>query len=1352
KNLHSFMSSERVQANSLITNPIEVGKRPSSVFELDTFVFGRPRQQPPLQEEGFRLSILHSQNTIESNNSNLQTPEINVFAQPLFRKKPDSEFSVPWKQQQESSGGADFAQEKTGIGGAKTQSLFAFQMLSDNNHNNNNSIHIPEKLPEINLISREEENNFPLSSSDLSTDDPSPQDGSKADFQSSTSHVFSSSQNINSRDLSNLDNHTIAESNSLPRNNDDGDAGDNDESHSIESSILFSQRNETTFNSDDVDQSTFQISHTMDNFSKISDPLATRNRTNDSSIESNNRINDIKKTSQIIQISENKSEEDEFSMIMDVVKKWRSEVKRRDTEINKLSDTIDHLRKDLLRRDETIKQYSERIKCVEVLIKRQFTDTDRNRQRIGELNKLAFKFEITKETNASLIGTQRAELEQLRECNSKLMQDNVQANEIINKSREELQQSILHSSRSASELEASHIRIKTLTSEYDLLKSNHIEEVQKLKLDVERAENQSQVESEAKKECEEKINLLTVKVHQHEVDLESMHRENERLNVAITEKENQILSLKSIETQRKSLQAELDHVKENTNKQINDLYQEIENLRTHQKAERQRLENEGREEICRLQEDFLKKRTAWEQQWHDENARLESECREEREQRSKLESKFHEKGTENLRLEAELRNSQVKLDEIMQSNKKYKNQIEDLEKQLCQYVHPKIESFSIGVGTAEIPEIDVLIQHEKFIAESDRELSTTKNKITELNKALELSMSKFKSIESELASMTVNYNKLLEEHNKLTLGTSNTEVQKKNAVDQALNRAQLYYQDLAKRAAVQHENEIRKRDCKLREAEIRESTLNEEIRSLRSKLLQVESKDRASTEQMAQLPNTEIKLDVQLMNEQKTNKQTQIRSVVSPSLYASSNTIEHTEASVFNQLPKHESTDNACSKYLTLSEINSMVIDSIEQKNPSITETKVEESQMTIKKDIEDSIGIGSSQDHPSGRVVPSLNDNTTTKQNKKNDEWQSPGTQLRAKRRKISRVDSKDNLQPSSSSDKSSAAPTNIGDSNRPTTKTSLRILDMIQKVFQNTLDQQDFQNRLQLIKAAFYNRDYDAVFTDHENLSVYSARYIPGRALCYFNLIKNEPKILELFGNNNNDETRVFSVGSGAGSELVGFVTALFHHQISSSNNDSNTFEGKLILHMQDYVDWSKVLNSLELTIREQWNISHNKLECLFSVDDVLEPTQKLKEQFAKADLITFMFVMNELFINKKKAIEMIQLLVKMMRKGSHLLVGYLIISVIFLVILNSFVLNTFDRSQSTCARQILDSAGSFSNIKIGENTYMIYFLLDALKGFTPVISNNSTWYRYPEDLKYHKSAPLENMRYYIRLYRKD
>ncbi|KAG9290602.1 hypothetical protein G9A89_011565 [Geosiphon pyriformis] len=273
-------------------------------------------------------------------------------------------------------------------------------------------------------------------------------------------------------------------------------------------------------------------------------------------------------------------------------------------------------------------------------------------------------------------------------------------------------------------------------------------------------------------------------------------------------------------------------------------------------------------------------------------------------------------------------------------------------------------------------------------------------------------------------------------------------------------------------------------------------------------------------------------------------------------------------------------------------------------------------------------------------------------------------------------------------------------------------RILNLISQVFESTFESSDFLTRLQAIKAAFFKRDYNQIFKDPENLSIYSAKYVPTRSLCYYNLIKNEEKIFELI---NNRETRIFSVGSGAGSELLGFAAALNH-----ANKTANSTHTRLHLYMQDYVNWGTILDSLESKIREQLEIKVDTLKCVFMVSDVLEPTKELQQQFAMADLITFMFVMNELFVNKKAAIEMIQLLAKNMRKGTHLL--------------------------------IVDSAGSFSNLNVGGKTYMIYFLLDALKEFDVVVSHDSVWYRYPENLKYPQIAPLENMRHFIRLYCKN
>ena len=65
------------------------------------------------------------------------------------------------------------------------------------------------------------------------------------------------------------------------------------------------------------------------------------------------------------------------------------------------------------------------------------------------------------------------------------------------------------------------------------------------------------------------------------------------------------------------------------------------------------------------------------------------------------------------------------------------------------------------------------------------------------------------------------------------------------------------------------------------------------------------------------------------------------------------------------------------------------------------------------------------------------------------------------------------------------------------------------------------------------------------------------------------------------------------------------------------------------------------------------------------------------------------------------------------------------------------------------MVESAGSFSHLKVGNKTYMVHMLLDAVKDLQPVISDDSRWYRCPETVRYR--IDVQNMRYFIRLYKK-
>ncbi|KAG0173745.1 hypothetical protein DFQ30_007030 [Apophysomyces sp. BC1015] len=281
--------------------------------------------------------------------------------------------------------------------------------------------------------------------------------------------------------------------------------------------------------------------------------------------------------------------------------------------------------------------------------------------------------------------------------------------------------------------------------------------------------------------------------------------------------------------------------------------------------------------------------------------------------------------------------------------------------------------------------------------------------------------------------------------------------------------------------------------------------------------------------------------------------------------------------------------------------------------------------------------------------------------------------------------------------------------------------ILSLIQIACTDTFAKEDFGKTLQGIKAGFVQRDYEGIFTDAENLHVYSAAYVPGRALCYYEIFCR-PQLLKILSRT----TKIYAVGSGSGSELVSIAAAMTRVPAERQKVD---------LMMQDIGEWGSVLQSYEKVIRELWMVTPEQLNCSYEQGDVLEKSERREELIASADLITFMFVMNELFVKKMAAMALIQSLVKSMKRGAHLLAS------IFLCLLA--------KAKRLRLLQVVESAGSFSHLQVGNRTYMVYMLLDALKDLECVIAEDTRWYRYPEHMKY--PVDIQNMRYFIRLYKK-
>ncbi|KAF9957860.1 hypothetical protein BGZ72_001273 [Mortierella alpina] len=358
--------------------------------------------------------------------------------------------------------------------------------------------------------------------------------------------------------------------------------------------------------------------------------------------------------------------------------------------------------------------------------------------------------------------------------------------------------------------------------------------------------------------------------------------------------------------------------------------------------------------------------------------------------------------------------------------------------------------------------------------------------------------------------------------------------------------------------------------------------------------------------------------------------------------------------------------------------------------------------------------------------------------------------------------------------------------------------ILNIVKESCQEAFNLPSFTTTLQTIKSHFFERNYDAVFQNPQHLPVYSARYAPSRALCYYHLFREHPVLMKTL---EGGPSTVLCIGSGAGSELVGIAAAMVHanpaiktkkkktttdkkdkDKDASTEKDSSvaTAETKLnedgakastqlteddstlglegltvsktepsatlvstttptatedaaavskpvkkskankhqvTIVMQDYVDWSSILVPMETVVRSRLMLGPERLRCETEVGNVLDLSDGLLQRVAKADLITFMFVLNELFQDKKRTMLLVAKMVAAMPKGAHMLV--------------------------------VDSAGSFSNLKVGERTYMVYMLLDHLKDLEIVYQDDATWYRCPPSLTY--PLKLENMRHFVRIYKR-
>ena len=349
------------------------------------------------------------------------------------------------------------------------------------------------------------------------------------------------------------------------------------------------------------------------------------------------------------------------------------------------------------------------------------------------------------------------------------------------------------------------------------------------------------------------------------------------------------------------------------------------------------------------------------------------------------------------------------------------------------------------------------------------------------------------------------------------------------------------------------------------------------------------------------------------------------------------------------------------------------------------------------------------------------------------------------------------------------------------PDSPTAQEILSIFRHTFShaftNTLPQ-----TLQEVKGHLYNRDYFKAFGLEEYLQAYVVRWSPSRALAYKTIFLDTCKeIRGVFGVDEegcSQNAQVVCIGGGAGAEVVGIAAAVkeltkeseeIHEEEkpkalgqrdeqrneqrddtkalgeAGSNPRSNQEQkerrksiepslSRLHVTVIDIASWTNVISSLVSSLTQSSEsrpsfVSPNLFSATFHQGDVLSAsTASLITK--STSLITLLFTTNELFTQSTSKA-------------------------------TAFLSSLGDRVSSGALLMVVESAGSYSIVKVGEKEYPMPWLLDLIlvgrQGdedgngvWKKNVSEDSNWYRLPkEGLRY--PIELENMRYLVRVYQR-
>jgi len=346
--------------------------------------------------------------------------------------------------------------------------------------------------------------------------------------------------------------------------------------------------------------------------------------------------------------------------------------------------------------------------------------------------------------------------------------------------------------------------------------------------------------------------------------------------------------------------------------------------------------------------------------------------------------------------------------------------------------------------------------------------------------------------------------------------------------------------------------------------------------------------------------------------------------------------------------------------------------------------------------------------------------------------------------------------------------------ESNSSTVQSEQEILTIFRRTFShaftNTLPQ-----TLQEVKGHLYNRDYLKAFGSEEYLQAYVVRWSPSRALAYKRIFldtcKEIRKVLYVEEEGYSKNAQIVCIGGGAGAEVVGIAAAVkeltqwggaIHgeegaktleqeNEQKSKPNASGEADRKSENHQErkernwpslsrlhvtaiDIAFWANTISSLVSSLTQTSEaqppfISPDLFSATFHQGDVLSAsTESLITK--STSLITILFTTNELFTQSTSSA-------------------------------TAFLSSLGGRVSSGALLMVVESAGSYSMVKVGGKEYPMPWLLDLIlvgrQGgedgngvWEKIVSEDSNWYRLPkEGLRY--PIELEDMRYLVRVYQR-